>query len=219
MKLTVGEAAELLGASEDRVRDWIEEEELPAQKVRGQFRVNRTDLLEWATERNIGVAPRAFRQEGGMGSFAEALRAGGIHQGIPAPDFAAAARGIVPRLPLADDADREALLQILIARGTLGLTLIGGGMAIPQVRTPIILAPKTPAMALCFLADPLIVATPDARPLDALFLLIAPTVRVHLAMLARLAYALKNETFRAAIVGRASGGEILGIVASIEEGA
>jgi len=218
VKLTIDETAELLGASDDRVRDWIEEEELPAQKVRGQFRINRTDLLEWATERNIPIAPHAFRSEGGMSSLADALRAGGVHERIPAGDFATAVRTIVPRLPLADDADRHALLHILIARGTLGFTLVGRGTAIPQVRTPIILAPKS-ALALGYLADPLYAATPDGNPIDTIFLLIAPSVRVHLAMLARLAWALKNESFRAAIANRAGGEEIIRVASSIEEGA
>jgi excisionase family DNA binding protein len=53
MKLTVPEAATLLGSTEDRVRDWIEEMGLPAQKIRGQYRINRAELLEWATSNDI----------------------------------------------------------------------------------------------------------------------------------------------------------------------
>ena len=78
MKLTVSEAASLLGSAEDRVYDWIEEAALPAQKIRGQFRINRTDLLEWATQHNITLAPRAFRQERGTPSLAEAYANEGV---------------------------------------------------------------------------------------------------------------------------------------------
>ncbi len=122
MKLTVSEAASLLGSAEERVYDWIEEEALPAQKIRGQFRINRTDLLEWATAHNICLAPRAFRQERGTPSLADALRAGGVHHRIEGSDLATILRNIVELLPLEDRADRDMLLHVLLARHTLGVT-------------------------------------------------------------------------------------------------
>lgn len=218
MKLTIGEAAALLGSSDERVQDWIEDDELPAQKVRGQYRINRTDLLEWATEHNIGVAPRAFEIERSTPSLAAALKAGGVHDGtIPGNDLPTVIRQIVARLPLADDADRDALLHILLARGALGVAPVGDGIAIPQVRMPIILAPRDAALALSFLTAPLELHAADGKPVDTFFLLVCPTVHVHLAMLAKLAYALKDDAFRGAIRRRAGAEEIIRIAAALEE--
>lgn len=217
MKLTVSEAASLLGSAEERVYEWIEEAELPAQKLRGQFRINRSDLLEWATAHNISVAPRAFRQERGTPTLADALRAGGVHHRIEGSDLQTILRNIVELLPLADSSDRELLLQILLARNTFGVAAVGEGIAIPHVRTPIILAPTDAVLALSFLTQPFDLRAPDGRPIDTLFLLICPTIHVHLAMLAKLAYGLKNETFRTAVRRRASAEEIVQIATSLEE--
>lgn len=270
MKLTVSEAASLLGSGEDRVHRWIEDDDLPAQKIRGMFRINRTDLLEWATEHNIGIAPRAF-QEGGNPSLADALRAGGVHHRIEGSDLSTVLRNLVEQLPLADPADREMLLQILLARRTLGLMPVGDGIAIPQVRMPIILAPSGAVLALSFVSLPLDLfggtapvavplstnspdlqilrsppaahaaqddgvpagvpgdvpvsnnnvrvpgaATPPHEPIDTFFLLICPTIHIHLAMLAKLAFALKDPAFRAAVRGRASAAEIVRIAMALE---
>lgn len=217
MKLTVSEAASLLGSPEERVYDWIEAEELPAQKIRGQFRINRTDLLEWAMEHDVAVAPRVFRTEGSMPSLAEALRAGGVHHRIEGNDLPTVLRNILAILPLADDADREMLLHILLARQSPGVTPVGEGIAIPQVRTPIILAPAQAVLALSFLTTPLDLNAPDRRPVDTLFFLVCPTIHVHLATLAKLAFGLKDETFRAAVRRRASADEIVRIAAALEE--
>jgi PTS system nitrogen regulatory IIA component len=216
MKLTIGEAASLLGSAEERVYDWIESEALPAQKVRGQFRINRTDLLEWATEHNMGVSPRAFSRDGGTPSLADELRAGGVHHRIGGADLATIIKGIVEQLPLPDDADRDMLLQILLARDTLGVTPVGDGIAIPHVRTPIILAPTDAVNALSFLTNPLDLHASDGRAIDTFFLLICPTIHMHLAMLAKLAYGLKDETFREAVRRRASPEEIVQIAAALE---
>jgi PTS system nitrogen regulatory IIA component len=216
VKLTVSEAASLLGSAEDRVYEWIEEAELPAQKLRGQYRINRSDLLEWATAHNIGLAPRAFRQERGTPSLADALRAGGVHHRIEGSDLQTILRNLVDLLPLADAGDRETLLHILLARNALGVTPIGEGIAIPHVRTPIILAPTGAVLALSFLMNPLDLHAPDDRPIDTFFLLICPTIHVHLAMLAKLAYGLKDEKFRAAVRRRAPAEEIVKLAAALE---
>ena len=217
MKLTVGEAASLLGSAEERVYDWIEEAELPAQRIRGQYRINRTDLLEWATEHDIPLAPRAFRHERGTPSLAEALRAGGVHHRIEGSDLHTILRNVVDQLPLADSADRDMLLHVLLARHTLGVTPVGEGIAIPHVRTPIILAPADAVLALSFLMTPLDLHAPDRQPIDTFFLLICPTIHVHLAMLAKLAYGLKDPAFRDAGRRRASSPEIVRIAAALEE--
>jgi PTS system nitrogen regulatory IIA component len=217
VKLTVSEAASLLGSPEERVYEWIEEKELPAQKIRGQFRINRSDLLEWATEHDITVAPRAFRQERGTPSLADALRAGGVHHRIEGSDLETILRNIAAVLPLADDADREMLLHILLARHSLGVTPVGEGIAIPHVRTPIILAPVDAVLALSFLTTPLDLQAPDKQPIDTFFLLICPTIHVHLAMLAKLAFGLKDQAFRAAVRRRGPAEEIVQIAAALEE--
>jgi PTS system nitrogen regulatory IIA component len=217
VKLTISEAASLLGSAEERVYDWIEEEALPAQKIRGQYRINRSDLLEWATEHNKGVSPRAFSRDGGTPSLADALRAGGVHHRIGGSDLATIIKGIVELLPLPDEADRDMLLHILLSRDTLGVTPVGDGIAIPHVRTPIILAPTDAVIALSFLTNPLDLHASDGRAIDTLFLLICPTIHMHLAMLAKLAYGLKDATFREAVRRRASPEEIVQIAAVLEE--
>jgi len=218
VKITITEAAALLGADEERVHGWIEETALPAQRIRGQYRINRSDLLEWATAHNVSVAPRAFHHERGTPSLAEALRAGGVHDGVPGSDLDSVIRHIVMMLPLADGADRDMLLDVLLARDVLGVTAVGDGIAIPHVRTPIILSPVDAVLALSFLTTPLGLHAPDGQAVDTFFFLICPTVHVHLAMLAKLAYCLKDGAFRAAVRGRASADEIVRIAAALEEG-
>ena len=217
MKLTVSEAASLLGSSEERVYKWIEDSDLPAQKLRGQYRVNRTDLLEWATVRRIAVSPRAFQQERGTPTVADALRAGGVHHRVAGSDIPTIVRNIVALLPLEDMAARETLLDILLARNALGVTPVGDGIAIPHARTPIVLAPTNAVLALSFLTNPIDLHAPDGKPVDTFFFLICPTIHVHLAMLAKLSYALQDDAFRAAVRAHAPGEEIARLAALLEE--
>lgn len=218
MKLTVGEAAKLLAASDEVVYEWIENEALPAQRIRGQYRINRAELLEWATEHQIALAPSVFRRERGSPALADALRSGGVHDHIPGSDIREVFRLVVGLLPLEDQADREMLLQILLARPSHGVAPVGDGIAIPHVRMPIILASTNAVAALSFVTNPFDLDASDRKPVDTFILLICPTVHIHLTMVAKLAFALKNDAFRAALRRRAPAEEIVRIAASLEEG-
>jgi PTS system nitrogen regulatory IIA component len=138
-----------------------------------------------------------------------------VHEAVPGRDVTTVLRHIVEKLRLADERDRETLADVLLARGSLGVTTVGEGIAIPHVRTPIILSTTDVVISLSFLATPIDLGAADARAIDTFFFLISPTVHVHLAMLARLAHALRNDSFKAAIHGRVPA-EILKAARSVE---
>ena len=97
------------------------------------------------------------------------------------------------------------------------MVAIGDGIAIPNVRTPIILASSESIAAVAFFIQPLQLSAPDEQPVDTLFFLICPTVHAHLAMLAKLAFCLRVPTFRETLRRRAPAAEILRIAAEVEE--
>jgi PTS system nitrogen regulatory IIA component len=110
---------------------------------------------------------------------------------------------VVERLPIPADVDRASVLAMLLAREGAGSTAVGNGVALPHVRSPLVLAQDAPAVAACYLANPVEFGAPDGKPVSVLFLLVTPTVRVHLQLLARLAFALRTPDFQAAVAVRA----------------
>jgi len=211
-KLTVREAAALLFASEKSVYRWIQQGRLPAYRVNDQYRINRAELLEWATAHKIQTSPEIFAEPeseaGPPPTLEDALRAGGIHYRVGGQDKASVLRAVVDVMPLPDDVDREFLYQVLLAREALGSTGIGDGIAIPHVRNPIVLHLSRPTVTLCFLERPVDFGALDGQPVATLFTLISPTVRAHLHLLSRLSFSLRDPRFKAALRTQASREEI-----------
>ena len=203
MLLKASEVAALLDEEESTVIRWVRKEKLPAALVKGSYRINRVDLLEWATEHGKKVPPEVFaaaQADLDLPSLSEALEAGGVHCGVPGDDKLSVLRSVVNLLKLPPQMDPEFLLQVLLAREALGTTAIGDGIAIPHVRNPILLQNKpAPAVTLCFLANPIDFGALDGIPVRVLFMLTSPTVKVHLHLLSRLAYALHDPQFRATL--------------------
>ena len=220
MKLTVRDAARLLNVSEKSVYRWVKQGAIPAYQINEQYRFNRAELLEWATSRKIQVSPEIFVEDQSMESPAptlgDALRDGGVYYRIGGTDKAQALHSIVEVMRLPEEVDRDFLYQVLLAREALGSTGIGNGIAIPHVRNPIVLHVAKPMVTLCFLETPIDFGSLDKQPVNILFTLISPTVRAHLQLLSRLAYALRDSAFMAAIQGQASRDDILRPLRQIE---
>jgi len=158
MFLKVTDLAVAIGVDEKTVLSWIKNKGLPAHKQDDRYRINRVDLLEWATNQGISIPPDIFAAENETSHFSsvsEALQQGGIFYDLPGDTPESALREVVSRLVLPPGLDPEFLLQTLLAREALGSTALGNGIAIPHVRNPIVGQAGESAISLCFLKNPI----------------------------------------------------------------
>lgn len=213
MKLAVRDAAKLLSVSEKTVYRWIDQRIIPAYSVNGQYRFNRAELLEWATSRQLKVSVDILAEpesrDAPCPGIGQALEAGGIFYRIEGHDRESALRAVVDVMRLPDEVDREFLLRVLVAREALDSTGFGEGIAIPHVRNPIVLHVPRPSITLCFLEDAIEFGAIDGQPVRVLFTVISPTIRAHLYLMSRLAFALRDKGFKEAVLREASREEIL----------
>ncbi len=221
MQLTVRDVTKILNVSEKTIYRWVKSGHIPTYRLGDQFRFNRLEILEWATARRIEVAQDIVLTEEArelhLPTLVEALRNGGIFYRVGGKDRAGALREVVESLRLPDGTDRNNLLRIFLAREELATTATGDGIAIPHVRTPVILHLETPQVALCFLENPIDFAALDGKPVFALFTLVCPTIKSHLHLLSRLTFALRDPAFKEAIQKQALRDEILAQAAQVEE--
>jgi PTS system nitrogen regulatory IIA component len=219
MDLTVRDAARLLHVSDKTVYRWIREGSLPAHRLHDQYRLNRVQLLEWATSQNLKVSPELFRDEEATGDACSLLQAfgnGGIHHTVPGTDKATVLRSVVERLRLPEGVDRDYFYQLFLAREALSSTGIGNGIAVPHARNPVVLHLTRPSITISFLEQPVDFGALDGQPVYVLFTLLSPTPRVHLQILSRLAYVLRDPVFLDLLSRRAAADDLLAAIATIE---
>jgi PTS system nitrogen regulatory IIA component len=221
MNLSVKEAARLLSVSEKTVYRWIKQEIVPAYRVHAQYRFNRAELLEWATARRISLPPEAFPEPEvaalPLPSLSEALEAGGVFYRIEGRNRDEVLADVVAHLRLPDEVDRSYLLQSLIAREQLASTGVGEGIALPHPRNPALLPVTRATVTLCFPEYPVAFKALDGHPVHALLTLVAPSLRVHLHLLSRLGFLLRDQGFRRALANRGSREEVFSALRQAEE--
>jgi nitrogen PTS system EIIA component len=200
MQLTLRQAASYLDVPEAAVRRWIDARGLPVHQVNERLYCNALELWEWAVEQGIPVSPKlleqARRTPEEVPPISSLLVTGGIHRDLDGATKRDVLHALVGALPLPPDVDREFLVSVLEAREALGSTGIGDGIAIPHVRNPILLHVTQPFVALALLKRPVDFDALDGQPVNALFLVVSPTVPTHLRILARLGALLRDQELR-----------------------
>jgi PTS system nitrogen regulatory IIA component len=172
---------------------------LPAQKIRGQYRVNKVELQEWALARNLRVSPELFAPGGQvehLPSLSEALERGRIHYDVEGEQRNDALKAVTELEGIPDSVDRSLLFQLLLGRESLASTGIGCGIAIPHPRDPLVVHIDRPIVILAFLKNVVDFEAIDGQPVNVLFVLLSPNVRIHLQILSRLMFALHDDVFR-----------------------
>ncbi len=219
MRLGVREAAELLDVSEKTIYRWIGQQKLPFYKINEQYRFNRAELLEWATANRIPISAKMLVEPDAPGlilGLADALRSGGIYYRVGGQDKPSALRAVVEVIPLPEEVDRNFLLEVLMARESLGSTGVGDGIAIPHARNPIVMHIPKPMISVCFLENAIDFMALDGKPVHTLFTILSPTIKAHLNLLSKLAFGLRDAQFSASVLERASREEILTHAASVD---
>ena len=220
MQLTLRQAADYLGVSEPVARRWIGERALPVHEAHERLYLNAMELWEWAVENGISVSrdllEHARRAPDEVPPLAELLRRGGIVYDVGASTKPELLRALVTRLPLPPEQDRETLVSVLEAREAIGSTGVGDGIAIPHVRNPIVLHVDEPFVMLALLRTPVEFGAIDQQAVHALFMVVSPTVPVHLRILAALGFVLRDGDLREMLRSRAAADEILGRIEMIE---
>ena len=200
MQLNLAQVSKLFAVPEATISLWVRQRNLPAHEVNSQYRFDRAELLEWAATANESFSPTIFREINGDHvaeiSLADALAAGGVALNVPGEDRTTALREAIKGMTLPASLSSETLLALLSAREEAGGTAVGGGIAIPHARFPVIAAGSKPILRVCYLQTAWETAAADGQPIDTLFILVCPTVHEHLQLLARLTCVLQSSDFR-----------------------
>jgi mannitol/fructose-specific phosphotransferase system IIA component (Ntr-type) len=114
---------------------------------------------------------------------------------------------------IADRPDaRATLLRALQEREQLHSTGIGDGVALPHARNGVVGLVDQPVVVFGRHADGVPYGAIDNAPARLFFLLIAPTVTQHLAILARLSRILRNPRLRTALLAADSPEKVVSLI-------
>lgn len=224
MFLNIIQLAESLGVEESVVEGWVRNDGLPCIHDRGRMLFDRVQVTAWAAERGLaakaGFLAPAPASASPAGSLERLLQAGGIWREVPDAEVLNRLEQIVAKLPGTTPEVGRMLGQRLRSPGGITWAPVGGGLALPHLRSQVTLGRDAGLLAILLLRDPLSLAeaAPDGLPVTRLLFFVAPSPRAHLQILAQLSGALSRGPLRQLVLDRAPDAEVLAAIAAAERG-
>jgi nitrogen PTS system EIIA component len=180
-------------------------------------------LLSCVGNRNFFLTPSfGFRlrsmKNSGLVNLGELISPGSINLNLKSKDRESVLLELVNQIPeLAQQPDgRETLLKALHEREQLHSTGIGDGIALPHARNALVGLVDHPIIVFARHPQGIPYGALDDLPARLFFLLIAPTVTQHLAILARLSRLLRDPKVRQALLSAENPGKVISLIKEAE---
>jgi PTS system nitrogen regulatory IIA component len=221
MYLNVIQLAESFGVGENVVEGWVRNEGLPVIEDRGRLLFDRAQVVDWAASRGLAakagfLAPTQPASNPGR-RLEQLLGVGGIHRDLPAAEVLNTLEHVLAAVPGTTPAVRQILMQRLRGPGGITWAPVGGGVALPHLRSHVALGRDSGLLAILLLRDSLpSVEAADGVPVTRLLFFMAPSPRAHLEVLALLSGALTRGALLHALLQAAPDTEIFNALAAAE---
>ena len=217
MNVSLREAARMLQVSEKTLYRWIHKGVLHAYRLHDEYRFNRVELEEWAAthRRPLRFSPETPRAQNVPPNLGEAIVRGGVYHRVGGRNRDQVFESLVTLPGIPRHVDTTLLLEMLRTREQLASTAVGGGIAVPHPRNPLVLGVDEPTVLLCFLEHLVDFSALDGKRVHTLFLLLSPTVEAHLQTLSRIGFMLHDTAFRKLLEKQAPRESILARLAAL----
>jgi PTS system nitrogen regulatory IIA component len=201
MKLTIREVAQCLNLPADTVQRWIRQGSIPLSSTGSYCTFKVSALEKWAAEHNLCFTPmtkdRAVPQPemAGPESLFTVMQRSGIFYNIHGNNPESVLMEAINKIPGLTQSLKATIYSRLLEREALVSTGIGQGIAIPHPRSPLSGQLIQSQIVTCFLDAPIDYAAIDGKPVFMLFILLSPSTKIHLHLLSRIAYCLRDAAF------------------------
>lgn len=200
IKMEITELARMLKTAPGTIERWIRQGRIPVRQKGNSCEFSRSALKKWADTHHMTFnanAPQAATiVEMPPESLLAAMQCGGVLydvEGRTAPEVLGNA--VASMDSIGGDENKSRVIRSLMDREEMMSTGIGKGVAVPHPRSPLPDLGIPALITTCFLSAPVDFNALDRKPVFVLFILMAPSAKHHLHLLARLSFCLRDDDF------------------------
>jgi len=194
--LDVSELADLLRIPSEKVLRWVSQGQVPCRFKKNKCYFKKKEILEWAKSHDLMTfdveRPDKTQKETSF-NLKTGIERGGIDFGLPGDDRLSVLRNAANLIPLPPSIEYTTVLEALLEREKIASTGIGRGVAIPHPRHPI--SEEYFAIPVFFTKKHVDFGSVDGKPVWVLFCMFSPSTRIHLKLLSKLSFFLRENSF------------------------
>ncbi|MEI6242644.1 MAG: PTS sugar transporter subunit IIA [Chlamydiota bacterium] len=207
MDLKIKDVAELLKVSKTTIRRWLIDGKIPAYRLHGQFRFDRSEIEHWMMSCKMPdimegekISLRSEKTQkilsNQMGTqvygLFRALHKGDVIEGVPGSTKEQVIRASVEVIANDLSLDADVLSDLLLDREKLMPTALNHGVGVPHTRDFLLQKPFD-VVTVIYPQKPIDYGALDGKKVDVLFFLFASGDKRHLYLLAKIAHFVQQE--------------------------
>jgi nitrogen PTS system EIIA component len=217
------EVSKLLDTSPVTVQRWAYQGKIPCKLKKDSYVFKEADIIQWAKSHGIPLAKTESkpttpaRPVADTVSLENAVARGGIIQDLKGGDIYSVLKNMVDHISLPPNVDKDMVFNELINREEIASTGMGKGVAIPHPRLALNLNLEYPIIPVAFLQQPIDFNAVDSEPVFVLFMLLSPSIQIHLKLLSKLSICFRNKEFITHLAEKPNKDSLLQQIRNIEE--
>jgi PTS system nitrogen regulatory IIA component len=219
--LSAKEIAELLGIPLVTVQRWVHQGKIPCKFKHNDYFFKKSEIESWARAHDFSITPQEKNKPGEKEKeshiLSRAIKRGGIFYDLKGDDIYTVLKNGTAKVDFPGDTNRDRILDELLNREEIASTGIGKGAAIPHPRHILDLNLDEPLMPLFFLRQGVDFNSVDGKPVFVLFFMFSTSTDIHLKLLSRLSFCLRDNEFLAMLKQKTTGEELLKKIKEIEK--
>jgi nitrogen PTS system EIIA component len=149
--------------------------------------------------------------------LAELIKRRGLYQGLRGTTPREVLEAFVGALPPIPSVKADELLTAVLEREALMSTGVGGGIALPHPRNPLVVTDSEQFVALAFLETPVDWNSLDGEKVDTLLLIVSCSAKQHLQTLSEITFFCRQKDFCRLLKDRAPLEELLSFIREAEK--
>ncbi len=219
--LSAKEISQLLKVPLITIQRWVYQGKIPCKHRKNEYYFRRNEIIEWAKSHQLvldeGQSQTNAKTLVETTSLGSGISRGGIFHDLPGSDIFSVFKNGLEKISMPIKIDKEMILNELLNREEIASTGIGKGVAIPHPRQPLPLNLDYPIIPVFWLKEKVDFNSVDGQPVNVVFFLFCSTTQMHLKILSRLSYCLRDNEFLKLIESPVQQDTLLSFLARIEE--
>ena len=200
MKFSLNDMARCLDLPVSTVDRWIRQGRIPIHRNGNACIFKKSVLEKWALNHSLpffllNEEKEIYKEQNlGLTNLLPTMQLGEVFHDVKGNDVESVLKSAVDKVPVLS-INKEELYKRLLEREALTSTGIGKGVAIPHPRSHLPEEIDNPLITTCFLEKSIDFAAVDDRPVFVMFILLSTSIKIHLHLLSRLAFCVRDDLF------------------------